>query len=184
MRQTALLYTPDPSVRPSAFVAERLRNELDRITQLTNDDRPAHAGSAPTKSRIAKLAATDDFSREFHHLLGRLAHAHANLDFNLGLQLNWLGPHLKVKVHHLLDARKVMFAKRLGMLKNLIFELFESAGEEALDEFRQWFEAADAMKALRNDFIHGRWGDAGKACRWPVDAGVCAAALGHDPRLT
>ncbi len=44
----------------------------------------------------------------------------------------------------------------------VVFELFENAGETALAEFRQWFEAADAMKALRNDYVHGRWGVPGK----------------------
>lgn len=162
VRQAASLYTPDQSLRPSAFVVQRLQAELDKHSPVASDKRAPGARPAPTKSQPAKLAATDDFRREFHHLLGRLANAHANLDFNIGLQLNWLGPHLQVKVHHLLDARKVMFAKRLGMLKDLVFELFENAGEAALNEFRQWFEAADAMKALRNDYVHGRWGVPGK----------------------
>lgn len=162
VRQAALSYTPEQSVRPSAFVAQRLHAELDKQSNLSSDTWTLGARRAPAKAMPAKLAATDDFRREFHHLLGRLAHAHANLDFNIGLQLNWLGPYLQVKVHHLLDARKVMFAKRLGKLKDLVFELFEDAGEAALDEFKQWFEAADEMKALRNDYVHGRWGVPGK----------------------
>lgn len=163
VRQTALSYTPDQGSRLSAFVAQRLEAELDKNSTVATGKRAPHASPAPTNSGPAKLAATEDnFSREFHHLLGRLAHAHANLDFNVGLQLSWLGPYVQVKVHHLLDAKKVMFAKRLGMLKNLVFELFENAGESALNEFRQWFDAADAMKALRNDYVHGRWGVPGK----------------------
>lgn len=162
VRQTALSYTPEQGSRLSAFVAQRLQAELDKISPPASDKQLLRAGQAQTKSKPAKLAATDDFRREFHHLLGRLAHAHAGLDFNVGLQLNWLGPHLQVKVHHLLNARKVMFAKRLSALRDLVFELFENAGATAIDEFRQWFEAADAMKALRNDYVHGRWGVPGK----------------------
>jgi len=163
VRRTALSYTSDQSVGPSAFVAELLRAELDKFAP-TSDNWATDKKPAPgkLKSKPAKLAPTDEFTREFHHLLGRLAHAHASLDFNVGLQLNWLGPYLQVKVHHLLDAKKVMFAKRLGTLKQLVFELFENAGDAALDEFQQWFEAADAMKALRNDYVHGRWGVPGK----------------------
>lgn len=162
VRQTALSYTTAQGLRLSAFVAQRLQAELTRDANVVSKTAPSRASPASTKSRPAKLAPTDDFRREFHHLLGRLAHAHASLDFNLGLQLNWLGPHLQVKVHHLLDAKKVVFAKRLAKLKDLVFELFENAGEGALDEFGQWFEAAEAMKALRNDYVHGRWGVPGK----------------------
>ena len=163
VRQTALSYTSDPSVGPSAFVAELLRAELDKLAPTSgNQVRDAKPATDKLKSKPAKLAPTDEFTREFHHLVGRLAHAHASLDFDVGLQLNWLGPYLQVKVHHLLDARKVAFAKRLDMLKQLVFELFESAGDAALDEFRQWFQAAHAMKALRNDYVHGRWGVPGK----------------------
>lgn len=162
VRKAALSYTPNQDSRLSVFVAQRLQAELDRISPVASADQARRTNSAPAKPKPAKLAATDDFSREFHHLLGRLAHAHANLDFNVGLQLNWLGPYLQVKVHHLLDAKKVMFARRLSMLKDLVFELFESAGEGALEEFRHWFESADAMKALRNDYVHGRWGVPGK----------------------
>jgi hypothetical protein len=46
----------------------------------------------------------------------------------------------------------------VGKLKPLILDLFENAGEVARAEFRRWFAAADALKALRNDYIHGRWG--------------------------
>jgi hypothetical protein len=163
VRQTALSYTSDQSVGPSAFVADLLRAELDKFAP-TSDSRATDEkqASEKLKSKTPKLAPTDEFTREFHHLLGRLAHAHASLDFNVGLQLNWLGPYLQVKVHHLLDAKKVAFAKRLDMLKQLVFELFENAGDAALGEFQQWFEAADAMKALRNDYVHGRWGVPGK----------------------
>lgn len=114
------------------------------------------------RPKARRPSPTSEFEREFHELLGRLAHAHASLDFNVGLQLNWLGPYLAVKVQHLLDARKVAFAKRLSALRELVLELFEKAPEPALAEFERWFERANEMKALRNDYVHGRWGVPGK----------------------
>jgi len=104
------------------------------------------------------MAHHDDFTNKFHQLLGRLAVAHARLDFNVGLQLNWLGSHLDVEVAHLLDAKKVVFSKRLKKLRVLVMELFEEAGSDALDEFRRWFARAERLKAVRNDYVHGRWG--------------------------
>ena len=104
------------------------------------------------------MTAHEEFERRFHELLGRMVHAHASLDFNVGLQLSWLGPHLGRKVNHLLDARKVSFAKRLKKLRTLVIELYGGAGAEVLGAFRAWFSEADSLKALRNDYVHGRWG--------------------------
>lgn len=104
------------------------------------------------------MTAHEEFERRFHELLGRMVHAHASLDFNVGLQLSWLGPHLGRKVNHLLDARKVPFAKRLKKLRTLVIELYGGAGAEVLGAFRAWFSEADSLKALRNDYVHGRWG--------------------------
>lgn len=43
-----------------------------------------------TKKPRPTVQAVDPFSDEFHRLLGRLVHAIARFDFNVGLQLNWL----------------------------------------------------------------------------------------------
>lgn len=109
------------------------------------------------------MAHPDDFTNQFHQLLGRLALAHARLDFNVGLQLNWLGPYLGAEVEPLLDAKKVPFAKRLKKLRVLVMELFENAGQDALSDFRGWFKRAEELKAVRNDYVHGRWGSSRSA---------------------
>ena len=100
----------------------------------------------------------NDFEDEFHRLLGRLVHAHARFDFNVGLQLNWLGPYYQVEVAELLDPGQTQLCKRLRKFKQLVLDVFKPAGEEALAEFTAWFERADKVRALRNDYVHGRWG--------------------------
>jgi hypothetical protein len=154
IRETALAYEPGPGRTLSTFIS----SELQMFLGGGDSGSPKAPVHAVAKIEPAKRVPAEVFQREFHELLGRLAHAHANLDFNVGLQLNWLGPYLGVDVRHLLDARKVPFSKRLSKLEPLILDLFENAGEDARAEFRRWFAAADALKALRNDYIHGRWG--------------------------
>ena len=103
----------------------------------------------------------DPFNDEFHRLLGRLVHAHARFDFNMGLQLRWLGPHNDVPVDHLLDVR-VPFSHRLRALRPLVLATFSPAGPKAKTEFEALFHRADETKALRNDYVHGRWGVPGR----------------------
>ena len=43
-----------------------------------------------------------------------------------------------------------------------MLDLFEPAGEAAIAEFKEWFDRADRVRALRNDYVHGRWGVPGK----------------------
>lgn len=117
-----------------------------------------------TKDKTAECKSTsvDDFRNEFHRLLGRLVHAHGQFDFNVGLQLNWMGPYYGDDVAELLDPRKSQFSKRLKKLKQLVMNAFEPAGKAALDEFAVWFKQAGEATALRNDYVHGRWGVPGK----------------------
>jgi hypothetical protein len=103
-----------------------------------------------------KLRPEDEFTTRFYGLLGRLVHAHAQLDFNVGLQLNWMGPHLGTDVSGLLQGT-VPFARRLTKLEELTAELFVNS-EAALMELKAWFQAAGRPKRVRNDFVHGRWG--------------------------
>jgi hypothetical protein len=103
----------------------------------------------------------DPFSDRFHLLLGRLVHAHASFDFNMGLQLRWLGEYNGVPVGHLLDVR-VPFGHRLKALRPLALHTFEPAGDKAVQELGRLFDQADGLKALRNDYVHGRWGVPGR----------------------
>ena len=100
----------------------------------------------------------DAFKDEFHRQLGRLVHAHARFDFNVGLQLNWLGQYYKVEVSDLLDPRKAQLGLRLKKLRGLVLDVFEPAGETAIADFKAWFKLADESRAIRNDYVHGRWG--------------------------
>lgn len=102
------------------------------------------------------------FEAEFHRLLGRLVHAHARFDFNIGLQLNWMGPFYQEEVAELLNPLQAQLGKRLKKLKQIVLDAYEPAGEHALAAFAAWFQRADQARALRNDYVHGRWGVPGK----------------------
>lgn len=98
------------------------------------------------------------FEDEFHALLGRLVRAHARFDYNIGLQLNWLGSYYGIAVGDLLDPVGVPFVKRLKTLRQIILDAFERSGEEPLAKFQVWFDKANELKDLRNEYVHGRWG--------------------------
>jgi len=65
----------------------------------------------------------DPFEDEFHRLLGRLVHAHARFDFNLGLQLKWLGPYCQVDLGGLLDPQTSRLGERLKKLRQLVLDV-------------------------------------------------------------
>lgn len=109
----------------------------------------------PTKKY--KLRPEDEFTSRFYGLLGRLVHAHAQLDFNVGLQLNWMGLHLGHDVTPLLQPT-TPFARRLARLEELTSELFANADPSALAELKAWFAEAGRLKQVRNDYVQGRWG--------------------------
>jgi len=162
VREAALRWQPAGGAHLSAFVVAQLQAAMRGGALRVAAETVPKAVPAGEKPKPRRATPTSEFERAFHELLGRLAHAHASLDFNVGLQLNWLGPYLAVTVQHLLDARRVAFAKRLSALRELVLELFEGAPESARTEFESWFERAAEMKALRNDYVHGRWGVPGK----------------------
>lgn len=97
---------------------------------------------------------------ELHLLLGKLVHAFARFDFNVGLQLKWLGPYCGVEVGALLSAR-TPFARRFNELEPLVISVFGRA-PGARGAFQDWFDRVKAAKAVRNDFAHGRWSP------WPL----------------
>lgn len=105
---------------------------------------------------------TEAFDREFHFLLGRLVHAHARFDFNVGLQLHWMGPMYGVDVSELLHPYKATFKARLDLFKRLVLDVYQPAGVAFVTEFRAWFDRAEKCRVLRNDYAHGRWGVPGK----------------------
>lgn len=120
------------------------------------EDQPV--GNGPRLATRYRAGNIDAFTDDFHKLLGRLVLAHSRLDFNIGLQLLWMGPYCDVDVSECLDPLKAQYAQRLKKLRKLTMEIYEPAGERFANEFRQWFDRADACRALRNDYVHGRWG--------------------------
>ena len=92
----------------------------------------------------------------FHMLLGRLVHAFARFDFNIGLQLRHIAPYCNEPLEEMLRVR-TPFAQRLRALEPLLMVFFEEAGPEASTAFKSWMQRANEAKALRNDYVHGRW---------------------------
>ena len=103
-----------------------------------------------------------EFENEFHRLLGRLVHESARFDFNVVLQLNGFGIYYQADVKELLDPLKTQLKQRLKGLKRIVLSAFERAGPDAMAEFSEWFVRANKARALRNDYVHGRWGVPGK----------------------
>jgi hypothetical protein len=58
-----------------------------------------------------------EFENEFHRLLGRLVHATARFDVNIGHQLNWLGIYYQVDVKELLNPCRTQLKQRLIALR-------------------------------------------------------------------
>jgi hypothetical protein len=100
----------------------------------------------------------DYFADEFHRYLGRLVHAFARFDYNIGLQLNYYGKRYQLDLSEILDPKAKPLGARLKILKRLILDLYSPAGEAVLTEFKLWFESAEHSRAIRNDYVHGLWG--------------------------
>jgi len=99
----------------------------------------------------------EEIRDRFHRELGRLVHACCLFDFNVGCALNWLGPHNGKDVSQWLIGR-VPLGKRLDALKPLVLQTYRAAGRDAVAEFEAWFSKACELKAIRNDYVHARWG--------------------------
>lgn len=109
------------------------------------------------KSLKSGARAPTELDNEFHRLLGQLVRAHADFDFNIGLQLSWLGPHCAIDIATHLDPRRTSFIKRLQRLRKVVLIAFAPGGNDVLNEFKEWFKRAESATALRNSYAHGRW---------------------------
>lgn len=98
----------------------------------------------------------------FHLRLGRLTHASAQLDFNIGLALNWLGQHDSIDVSKFLDPKKTQLCQRLGKIQELMNKIYDQTQPQVTTDFGAWFQRADKARALRNDYVHARWGMPGE----------------------
>lgn len=98
-----------------------------------------------------------DLVDAFHLRLGRLTHASAQLDFIVGLALRWIGPYNNVEISEYLTP-KTPLAKRLAKLEELTKITYDHSQPKVSADFEQWFRKADSIRALRNDYVHARWG--------------------------
>lgn len=98
------------------------------------------------------------FEDEFHRLLGLLVRHSARLDFSVGLQLNWMSGYYGFEIGELLNPKASNLQKRIAKLRSVCKQAFQPAGPTAIAEFSKWFAKADKARALRNDYVHGRWG--------------------------
>lgn len=99
----------------------------------------------------------EEIRDRFHLELGRFVHAYARFDLNVGMQLNLNGLQYGVEVSDVLIG-KVPLAHRLDRLKEQTLKIYASAGDAAIAEFEAWFAKAGEIKAIRNDYVHARWG--------------------------
>lgn len=106
--------------------------------------------------------AENDFDSAFHLLLGRLVHAVARLDFNIGLQLRYWGHEEDSKIRELLEPQTAKLKGRLKALERLMRAAWTGSDAEGVREFGLWFERAHKARGFRNDYSHGRWGVPGK----------------------
>lgn len=114
-----------------------------------------HSPDNAVVARGCDLAGDD----RLHWLLGRLVHAFGRLDLTIGLQLRWPGLYRGVDVAGLLTA-ETKFKTRAKKLRSLVGEMWGHSNEAAREAFDQWFERVERVRALRNNYAHGRWGNA------------------------
>lgn len=94
---------------------------------------------------------------EFHLRLGRLTHAAAVLDFNVGLTLKWLAERLNEDVTADLKPTSP-FGGRLRKLRTLFLNAYGNSHPGLRSDFEDWFKRADDARSIRNDYAHARWG--------------------------
>lgn len=106
--------------------------------------------------------AESDFDSAFHLLLGRLVHAIARLDFNVGLQLRYWAHEDDSRIRTLLKPRTPKLEERLSVLEQVVAAAWSDAHDEGQEQLSGWFERAHKARGFRNEYAHGRWGVPGK----------------------
>ncbi|MEK8035072.1 hypothetical protein AACH06_30005 [Ideonella sp. DXS29W] len=88
--------------------------------------------------------------------VGHLVFAFARLDFMLALALrNLLQSQTPDDLNPLIE--RLGFKERLDALRELV-EVSKTLRPEAVQQFDDWYKAADRLRMTRNAFVHGRWG--------------------------
>lgn len=98
----------------------------------------------------------DELRDAFHIRLGRLTQTIAQLDLNIGLAVTWLGQNNGLDISNLIDPAQAGLSMRLGMLKKLVDPTADQRTPQKAAEFAQWFARANALPALKNNYIHAK----------------------------
>lgn len=112
-------------------------------------DRPfenMESSQLPTNDELEKSAATE---------LGYILFEYSRLDMELGLLLVWAenGQSPSVLTKKLNDLN---FNGRLKLLEKLARKKYQGMPAEVL--YASWLTKAHAIRTMRNQFFHGRWG--------------------------
>lgn len=151
-----------PICLPAAVGQGRSMGESKRLS-LSFGTYWTRSTSMPARNQSDTLhKSAESFRDEFHNLLGRLVHAIARLDFNVGLQLRYWGCEDDPSINSLLKPRTARLDDRLKGLEHLITKACSQVGGEGLQELRAWFSRAHRARAIRNEYAHGRWGVPGR----------------------
>ena len=100
--------------------------------------------------------ATQELERASATLLGRMLFEFSRLDMALGLMLVWSADGKQVS-ELTSKIQEFGFSKKLDFLATLAKTKFrEQGGTES--PYAQWLDDADALRQVRNELVHGRWG--------------------------
>ncbi|MCZ8292546.1 MAG: hypothetical protein O9312_03435 [Hylemonella sp.] len=128
--------------------------------------------------------ASLQYEDAFYWYLGRLTQAAAALDAVVSMAIQWLEKYNGREADASLFKPNVPFAHRLTKLSEITKETFSHDQPEVSRDFSDWFERANKARALRNNYVHARWG-----LRLPRDGAepdveYIPLQLGIDPTVT
>ena len=109
------------------------------------------------------MAMHDALERNAATLLGQMLFCFGRLDLSLGLCLALIGSVAEFEARSRKYGRAGFgFNKKLERLQKIISALPEDSNSRAA--YLEWIERAHALRIVRNDLAHGRWGfEAGHA---------------------
>lgn len=117
---------------------------------------------SPKQARLERAQAAIEAKKDYGELerdaattLGYMLFEYSRLDMELGLFLVWSdeGRGLEKLTRQLEDSS---FSKRLGLLEKLALSKY--VGTPTADHYARWLSDAHAIRDLRNQLFHGRWG--------------------------
>jgi hypothetical protein len=97
-----------------------------------------------------------ELEARFYSAIGKFIDSYGWFDYNLGLQISFWhsGSQLDVRKYLTTDSH---LKTRLDVLKQMINRSTNRVSEVEQSEYEQWVANVDAIRALRNEYAHGRW---------------------------